>query len=147
MLSFLYLAALGFSCGTWDLQSLLQHAGSLAVALGTWFPDQDRTWALCTASRVLTMGAPGKSPTCFLMCFLPNLHCHHQCPRLWFTQCPHQHLTYGPFNFSLSVWFISYCSFNLNIPFYKWFLTSLNVLIYHLYISLVNISFEIFCKF
>ena len=43
----IYLAALGLSCSTWALQSLLQHAGSLVtacelltVACGIWFPDQ-----------------------------------------------------------------------------------------------------------
>ena len=30
----IYLAALGLSCGTWDLLSLLRHAGSLLLACG-----------------------------------------------------------------------------------------------------------------
>ena len=29
---FMYLAMLGLSCGTWDLQSSLQHVGSLVPA-------------------------------------------------------------------------------------------------------------------
>lgn len=42
----MYLAALGISCGMWDLRSLLQHAGSfvatcklLVVPCGIYFPD------------------------------------------------------------------------------------------------------------
>ena len=43
----IYLTALGPSCSTWDFQSALRHAGSLAVACKLlvatckiWFPDQ-----------------------------------------------------------------------------------------------------------
>ena len=32
ILLFIYLAVLGLSCGTWDLQSSLQHVGSLVPA-------------------------------------------------------------------------------------------------------------------
>ena len=43
-----YLAASGLNCNTWDLRSLLQHAGSLAVACGIQFPDQRLNSAPCT---------------------------------------------------------------------------------------------------
>jgi len=37
---FLYLAVLGFSCGSWDLWSLFQYAGSLVLACGLQFSNQ-----------------------------------------------------------------------------------------------------------
>lgn len=54
----IYLAALGFSCGTWDLRSLLQHAGCLVWHVGpSSIPDQGAHWEL----GVLAAGPSGKS--------------------------------------------------------------------------------------
>ena len=53
-LMFIYLAALGFSCGTQDLQSSLQDVGSSSLT-------QDQTWAHCIESAVLATGPPEKS--------------------------------------------------------------------------------------
>ena len=43
----IYLFAPGLSCGTWDLQSLLQHVGSLIVHVVSSSLTRDGTWALC----------------------------------------------------------------------------------------------------
>ena len=52
--TFIYLAALGLSCGTRDLWSLLWHAGPSSLT-------KDWTQTACIASRVLATGPPGKS--------------------------------------------------------------------------------------
>ena len=66
----IYLAAPGLSCGTPDLRSLLEHAGSLVVAckllVGAyeiWFPDQGWNPApLHWEYRILATGPRRKSP-------------------------------------------------------------------------------------
>lgn len=58
-----FLAALGFSCGTWDLRSLLQHAGCLVWHVGPSFiPDQGwNVGPLHWELGVLAAGPSGKS--------------------------------------------------------------------------------------
>ena len=58
----IYRAGAGLSCGMRDLQSLMQHAGSLVAALEIWITDQ----GMNLGSRhqelgVLAPGPPGKS--------------------------------------------------------------------------------------
>ena len=65
----IYLAAVGFSCGTWDIWFLLRHARSLVaacellvVACGIQFPDQ--RWNL--GSLLWEWGVPATGPPCVL---------------------------------------------------------------------------------
>ena len=66
---FVYLAALGLSCGTWGLQSSLWHMGSLVgagehsvMACGIWFPDQgSNSGLLLWDLKGLPTGPPGMS--------------------------------------------------------------------------------------
>ena len=62
---FIYLAVLGLSCGMQDLQSSLQHEGSLVVeykllvaAGGTQFPDQDSALGAQSLSQWTTREVP-----------------------------------------------------------------------------------------
>ena len=65
LLVFIYLAVLGLSCGMQDLQSSLQHEGSLVVeykllvaAGGTQFPDQDSALGAQSLSQWTTREVP-----------------------------------------------------------------------------------------
>ena len=60
----IYLALLGLSCGSQDLQSSLQHVGYSSLS-------RDQTWAPCTwECRVLAPGLAGTSQRFYFMSFL-----------------------------------------------------------------------------
>ena len=65
LLVFIYLAVLGLSCGMQDLQSSLQHEGSLVaahkllvVAGGIQFPDEDSALGAQSLSQWTTREVP-----------------------------------------------------------------------------------------
>ena len=64
---FIYLAALGLSCGTPDLPSLLQHMGLLVAACRIKFSDQESNLGpLHGEYGILETGPAGKSLGMFL---------------------------------------------------------------------------------